>query len=754
MRLTTPKEITMPTFTVTSPDGKRSEVTGPPGSTKAEAVWRAQRDAGIETVQRTFTTPTGKRVTAWVPKGASNAQIIKQYEAHNRRKALDPNVKAVQPRKGFLGGVTDFMGSFNRGLIGSWTDELDGATAAIEHAYDALTTGKPLAIGKTFDRGQAQGAQRHENYSKANPILSAVGRGTGMAGSLLLPEVRMAQGIGMGSKIINGALTAGTYGTIEGAGQGEGIERIGNAITGGAISTAVGGAMAPAAKGLQTAYRKTMPLVAPIFGKKAAARAGETAAHRKVAATIADAGLTPQAVADTVAERQAINVPASVSDVAHPLRSLTKSAATGIGPGQTMVQNALRQKQENMAARMRQHVDETLGSTVNPHLQTEELTERARVAAKPLYDAAYEKPLTLTPELQEFMASPVGSAAMGVGAKQIDNTPKRLRNLGSESPTREGIAWNPELGPNGEYASGPVPVLEAFDGAKQHLDDLEFQNSSPFLPKADGMSGDTRPIRLSRQELLRNLDDQVPEYAAARAAYAGPTLEKHAFEAGLEKAPGSGRGHADDATAQMARMTDSQLDQFRLGDRTRLASELEGSKGSVGRYADASAPIIGNSGKRSLIAAVHGDEAAEKLYPRAEAEREGFLTYKAAFGGSNTARDLAEHDALADPVSLAKAGALLFTGHPIAAGSAALQRLHQLGGKWTGDAKPMELGRILTEENPAAVREAMEAVQSRVDKDSAADERLRRLASQASKQFGLQVIGNSGDERGLYGPTE
>src|SRR3546814_21013009 len=71
-------------------------------------------------------------------------------------------------------------------------------------------------------------------------------------------------------------------------------------------------------------------------------------------------------------------------------RQLTGYSSRGMGPGQRAVRDHVHRLQSNMAQRMRQHVDESLGSTVNPHQQAANLTEQARAAAAPLYREAYQ----------------------------------------------------------------------------------------------------------------------------------------------------------------------------------------------------------------------------------------------------------------------------------------------------------------------------------------------------------------------------
>src|SRR3546814_4926673 len=90
------------------------------------------------------------------------------------------------------------------------------------------------------------------------------------------------------------------------------------------------------------------------------------------------------------------------------------------------------------------------------------------------------------------------------------------------------------------------------------------------------MTSDTRAIDLTRRQLLNELDQQVPQYKEARKAFEGPTKDKQAFKLGMEDLPGSRRNTAADASDQMGRLNDSQLEQFRLGDRSEEhTSELQ-----------------------------------------------------------------------------------------------------------------------------------------------------------------------------------
>src|SRR3546814_19789495 len=83
----------------------------------------------------------------------------------------------------------------------------------------------------------------------------------------------------------------------------------------------------------------------------------------------------------------------------------------------------------------------------------------------------------------------------------------------------------------------------------------------PYTPLFRSMTSDTRAIYLTRRQLLNELDQQVPQYKEARKAFEGPTKDKQAFKLGMEDLLGSRRNTAADASDQMGRLNDSQLEQ-------------------------------------------------------------------------------------------------------------------------------------------------------------------------------------------------
>src|SRR3546814_9470543 len=147
--------------------------------------------------------------------------------------------------------------------------------------------------------------------------------------------------------------------------------------------------------------------VLPYVSRRAGQALARAQAQREVGSALNTADITPADAASRIRIRAAENVPASVSDLDDATRQLTGYSSRGMGPGQRAVRAPVQRRQSNMAQRMRQHVDESLGSTVNPHPQAAKPTEQTRPPAAPLDREPNQHHITLHPNLAEFADIPV-----------------------------------------------------------------------------------------------------------------------------------------------------------------------------------------------------------------------------------------------------------------------------------------------------------------------------------------------------------
>ena len=718
----------MPSFHVTSHDGREFDIEAPEGATEAQALAFVQRE---------------------------QQRILKQGPAvrgpDRQLPAPPPSVmtpQAAEPPETASDRVLGTAGSFLEGALGSWGDEAYGLGRMGRNATRALMGTEEFDPGKAMDEGQAEYDARLQRFGENHPIASTAISGAGMATGFAAPAFKTLEGASLAARMGSGLKTGAAYGALMGAGTGDGFsERFGHSMEGAGGGAVLGSVATPAIDAGVGLGKLAFRNVAPFLSEKLGRRVAQAGAERSIGSTLDHDGFTPSTALAEMSRRDAMGVPAFLSDLGDATRSRAASAQSGTGPGQAAVRKALESRQAAMAPRMQTHLETTLGPIADPHAQSAALTMQARTDSKPLYAAAYETPVTVTPKLREFMDSPVGPAALEAGADQIRLTPRSGRNVGSEEPYTQGIQWDPSLNDGqGTYRSGDNPVLETWDGAKRHIDDLEFDGSNRFLPSAGTPGRNAHALDLRRRELLEELDAQVPEYAAARAAYAGPAQDKAAFEAGLMERPGATRTRPDDARAQMKGMTLSQRDQYRLGDRVRLSRELQG----VADNADASGPLRPTDAFRGLLEEVHGADAANRLLDRTGAERETYRTFAAVNRQSGKSPTGAEStvDAAGNAIAHAATGNIFGV---IREG---------LKGAFTGrygryaQALKQELGDVLFDPNIKTVEQAMRRVEHRVRTDAAFRERLTAFTAQVGKLGTIQGVGNSGDETSMYGPTE
>jgi hypothetical protein len=193
----------------------------------------------------------------------------------------------------------------------------------------------------------------------------------------------------------------------------------------------------------------------------------------------------------------------------------------------------------------------------------------------------------------------------------------------------------------------------------------------------------------------------------------------------------------------MDRLSPSQMDQFRLGDRTRLADRTFGNQAAPSRWTDATAPIIGNDARIELVRAIHGDEAAEALVARVGAERDGHLTFREAGRAPSASLDNGDQEAA---LAALQAGRSLVSGRPV---QAIVDFVGDRLGRHSGQ-RNAEAGRMLTSGEPLDVASTMRGIQARLEQDAAAAARLHTRAHAAGKSSAILVAGHSGDYTGMY----
>ncbi|MDQ5919168.1 MAG: hypothetical protein QG660_2283, partial [Pseudomonadota bacterium] len=194
-------------------------------------------------------------------------------------------------------------------------------------------------------------------------------------------------------------------------------------------------------------------------------------------------------------------------------------------------------------------------------------------AAQPLYEKALNQAVTRSPDLDELLSRPIMRQAKAKAAQlAADNgeafvleAPAAAKNAIVDSmgiPLRAGEAANP-----GTYSARGLHYL------KLALDDIGSGNATTALGR-----NEMRALSSNREQLLNILDEAVPDYAAARQAFAqgsAPVNQMKVGQALLEKVqPALAENGA------LARETGSQY-ATALRNSDQLAKNLTGSRGGL-----------------------------------------------------------------------------------------------------------------------------------------------------------------------------
>jgi hypothetical protein len=231
-----------------------------------------------------------------------------------------------------------------------------------------------------------------------------------------------------------------------------------------------------------------------------------------------------------------------------------------------------------------------------------------------------------------------------------------------------------------------------------------------------GYSGDSAAkmqipfLKDARNLLLSRVDEHVPDFAAARAIYAGTSKNREALEMG-QKMVNASEGDIAHATAKMS---EGERAQFSLGMRSKLSENLS-RRTDLGNKVD----YLSNSPqRRDILQQVAGPDANFGQFETALGHERALQdTYSNAMTGSPTAINLAD-DKILDDAGLAQ-GVLgrfargsrngLWSG--ITNAAAPLMDASRFGAGKTGERVRDQIATLLTETDPRVFQTALDNAQ-------------------------------------------
>lgn len=563
----------------------------------------------------------------------------------------------------------------SQGLTLGFGDEIAGAMAALG--------GRGYTKGRDAARAALSAAKRDHPYITGGADFIA---GLAIPGAGALKIARGAGQVGRMGRVARAAGAGAATGGVNALGYAEGTPGQQAASVG--IGAGFGGLLGGVLGGGKAAGTGVRRAIAPTASERT------DLAAMKVGESFADDAVDPADAIRRAREAADMGKPVVMADLGKDnVRGRLGVAARIPGADRTAINEFLTERAKGSADRLSQDVSEAVG--VRPEWLTgkvDELVQARRVAAKPLYDAAYAVGEVSDPKvllrLKEIQATPEGAAAWEtaqrlVRMRQGDDALDVLKTLNPrqvalvEEAARRGIPIEKALASVGvRSGQGGGVTVEALDYLKRGLDAIERRGLD-----AQGKPG-TAPV-LGREvgkkvdRLLEALDEAVPEYGAARALYRGDSEIIRAAELGADVArredPNEAlkvlSGFKSDAEREVFRQT--ALDHFRV--------VLERASRETGQ----TLPDMGNrltAGRRGqLLRVLSSDPEAEARLGRAlgfEQAMEG--TKQASRVGSNTFALLKEDEALGVPGRTGlMAMSSLATGNPGLASRYGVQQLFQ-----------------------------------------------------------------------------
>lgn len=315
--------------------------------------------------------------------------------------------------------------------------------------------------------------------------------------------------------------------------------------------------------------------------------------------------------------------PTMPADVAPALQAQTEMLATKMGPAYPIIQKALTERNKTAGPQIVKTLSDTLSSGGDIYSTDQALTAYQKQTAGPLYSRALDnKGPFWNEEVDKLLQRPSLQDALPLAKKIAAEQGQKIT-----VPTYE----------NGKLVGETVaPDWRSWDYIKQGVDAVVDANTNDF----GKMTPYGRVANQTRLELLKTLDKANPDYAAARAAYAGPAQAKNALELGQQFRTMEPAELAD----RLSNMTPSEKQFFLQGATRSLISSVEGTTGNSARV------LLKNQAIKNQLRELFPNELAyDAAIGRIEDTNRQVITANQALGNSKTAIRLSAQAAQPKP---------------------------------------------------------------------------------------------------------
>ena len=469
-------------------------------------------------------------------------QAIEEAMAQMHQASTPQATPANRPtsRPSRLRDVAGAAANAAQGFFMGGADELAGVGSALLDPTNPLPAGR---LRETAERNTGVFREAERDFARRRPLtafgvqlagaLAGPGKVAGLgAGARALPvaaRIGAGAGVGAGTGAVAGGLSA----------DGGPAERARGAVTGALIGGPLGGAFVAATPILRfasNAVRKVTGRLPPNETERRAAKV--------IMKNLEDSGLTPEQAHAFFQQLDDAGVSgARLADLDENFVGLAQMVARQPGKGQNAARKLYEERIGAQGARTVKQISRTI-SDVDAREAFEAVTLRQKAAAQPLYERAYAQPLKADPGLDELFRRPTMRAALKGAQRRALDDGIDADDLGTALVGNRLIIT-------------PGASTRVIDYVKRDLDD----KISAALRR--GERDKARTFADMRAQMLAIVDEQNPDFAAARQTFAGEADNLAALQVGKDAL--RGQKSAADVAAEIQGYTDGQREMFKAG---------------------------------------------------------------------------------------------------------------------------------------------------------------------------------------------
>ena len=419
--------------------------------------------------------------------------------------------------------------------------------------------------------------------------------------------------------------TAAATGAIAGAGS----ETEGNRTSGAVVGGTTGAVLGPTvAKTVQLGGQGIKAAKNAILPSKGAA---DQRATNKVLEAMGRDEMDPTALRAKMLADQKLGVQSTIMDATPSLSTLGEAVVTRPGKGRKILGEGLNERLESGRESAAARALKDVGKGVDYTAQEDKLIGTLRSNANNLYDTAYAHGAVDDPRILKVLEDDTFKKAFKE-AQAIASKEARAAELRGEDASRFKLKDLYELDPADntlKFTGTQLPDVRTLDYVKRGIDALIDKGY-----RGEGMSkAEANALKDLKKAYVKAIDDNVPEYAVARAKYAGDIEVLDALRLGRADYL-SPKTLPAEAKKLVDGMSEAERDALRAG----VAQSLLTKVLEAPQQINAAQRIIGAPATRKRLEALFQDPNEYKVFEAAlQRESELFRNAQDIVRGSRTA---------------------------------------------------------------------------------------------------------------------